>query len=200
MTPDRTFYGGVAPGAAHGEIAPGHYDGPESRLSPPWKCPACKAEQTGPLEQGCVSCGAGKPGFHVGVQAPSPAAPPPAAPSASRWPVDLPRPRVQGIEPVYAAGDQWAGEHPDGSLTEAFVAGYLAAKVEAARLARAVAVVGPSVDGDFTADRRPARTILAALSYFRDQILSQDPEEARSGEWCSLAETDALIQQYKESL
>ena len=46
-----------------------------------------------------------------------------------------------------------------------------------------------------TPEGKARRTILAALRLFRDQILTQTPDEIESGEWCSLEEADALIAQ-----
>lgn len=40
-----------------------------------------------------------------------------------------------------------------------------------------------------------ARTILAALRLFRDQVLVEATEEIASGEWCTVEEVDQLIQQ-----
>ena len=42
------------------------------------------------------------------------------------------------------------------------------------------------------------RTITAALELFKEQVLSANPEEVKSGEWLSAEEVDALIQRFKE--
>lgn len=182
MPEPRTFYGGEPLTSAGGEIGAGHYDGPEAHLTAPWKCPACGVQNDGRLELGCVHCSAGKPGRHVGLP------PPPAVESP------ILRSTRTSLEDhavaIYPAAETWAEFHPHASLAEAFVAGYLLAQGHLRpRSAQ------PSTDARALAPHAKAqRTIIAALEIFRDQILSQDPEEVASGEWCSAAEVTALIE------
>ena len=178
------FYGGEKAGPTHGGITGGHYVGPEARVVAPWKCPSCSTQNSGPLELGCVSCGAGAPGYHVGQP------PPPARAAIPPQPATIALVREdmsRGLD-VYAAAEAWAAAAPpETSLTEAFVAGYLAATLERRRTQSAPAAT------DLDPAKKEARTLLAALGYFRDHILALDPDEIRSGEWCSIAEVDALI-------
>ena len=45
-----------------------HYEGPTLGQVGVWKCPACSAENSGPLDEGCTSCGSGSAkARHVGV-------------------------------------------------------------------------------------------------------------------------------------
>lgn len=192
MSPDRPFYGGEAPVlATTGEVGGDrHYDGATLDPIVAWNCPSCGVENTGPLEQGCVHCGAGKPGYKVRVPAPTAVSP-------------------QTITSGFAAAevhelfDQWVQALPDVAtydraaiavMRKAFLGGY------AARGAQEVRSAGVS---DATEQLAPAgktrRTIVAALQLFRDQVLTQSPDEIESGEWCSLAEVDELIQSLEES-
>lgn len=142
-----------------------------------WKCPGCGAVNLGLIAQGCTICGAGAP-EHKGE-------PPPPPPRVSeRLPDD----------PTYGQGqgdvaDVWAARNPDVSIAEAYRVGY-ADGVAAARQvppAPPQSPVGP--------DATIARTVVAALELFRDQILAGDPEEVRTGEWLSADQVTAFIQQ-----
>jgi hypothetical protein len=90
-------------------------------------------------------------------------------------------PDAPGIDDPAGA---WLQAHPHASLREAFLAGYAAGH----------AAAQPS----FSPEGKRYRTIAAALSLFRDQVLSANPEEIRSGEWCSVAEVNDLIAQLSE--
>ena len=68
-------------------------------------------------------------------------------------------------------------------LYEAFAAGYSAA--------------GKAPIPELTGTK-VSRTIVAALKVFRDQfLLAAEPEEVRTGEWCSLLEVNALIDEWE---
>lgn len=145
-----------------------------------WACPACGAENTGPLEQGCASCGSGKPGAHVGVQPPSD---PPVLNRAPATPESL-----ISIDEAFV---QWKKTEP-GRLAEldptvivlvyrAFQAGYQMGSA-------AVADMRQPLTG--TAE---SRTVIAALKVFRDSVLVDAREEIESGEFLSLEAVDALI-------
>ncbi len=188
---DRIFYGGAAPsGLLGGELSVGHYDGPEAHVLAPWRCPACGVENGGRLELGCVSCGAGTPGRHVGVQPPAHAAAPdlydrffgPTAQSST----------LERSKSIYPVAEAWADAHPAASLAAAFIAGYLTAtEVELPPMRR------PAESGMGNAlapEGKARRTLLAALELFVDQILRQQPEEIVSGEWCSVEEAEALAE------
>jgi hypothetical protein len=61
--------GGETPSSTTGHVGgPRHYQGPTLGPLLGWKCPACAAENSGPLDAGCSSCGSGSaPARHVGV-------------------------------------------------------------------------------------------------------------------------------------
>jgi len=72
-------------------------------------------------------------------------------------------------------------------LADAFVAGYTTATQGMNHSRAPVAIEALAPEG------KARRTIMAALDLFKDQILSQQPEEIASGEWCSVEETEALL-------
>ena len=200
----RAFYGGdPITGAAGGELGAGKYDGPEAHVTAPWKCPACGGQNEGPLPQGCTQCGAGKPGFHVGNPPPDPTLGNSAAFEAVK--ADITR----GLEHteremlrdefMYAAAGTWTEQHPEATPIEIFIAGYRMARVQLA----AHMIQAPPVTVDVRAlapHTKAQRTIIAALEIFKDQILSQGPEEISTGEWMSAAEVDELIATLKAQL
>jgi hypothetical protein len=149
-----------------------HYDGGGLGQEAGWKCPSCGGENAGPIAQGCTRCGAGTPGRHIGRDAPPP------APS----------------EPELRQGDiatVWAETHPGVSVEEAYRAGYL----DGVRAVRALPPPHRAAEPPLDPQTKIARTIVAALGYFADQILSGAPPEVESGEWCSVAEVRTLIHQ-----
>jgi hypothetical protein len=56
----------------------------------------------------------------------------------------------------------------------------------------------PPLPQTFTPAGKPARTLAAALSLFMDQILSSTPEEIGTGEWCSMAEAQSLLERLRK--
>jgi hypothetical protein len=181
----RTFYGGEPlMGAAGGEISTGKYDGPEAHEHAPWKCPACGVENEGALQFGCVHCGSGKPGYHVGQ---------PDIQHQTFLQSNLgDPPPVEEPSPMYLAAAAWCEAHPEVSAIEAFVAGYRLARLQM----EAQVLAAPPVTADtrtLAPHTKAQRTIIAALEIFKDQILSQDPEEIASGEWMSVDEVDELL-------
>ena len=186
MAEPRTFYGGEPVTGAHpqgGEIGAGKYDGPEAHVQAPWKCPACLAENSGPLHQGCVNCGAGKPGYHIGL--PPMGEPPPA-------PLQVEDPESA----IYAVAEAWARDR-DTTIVDAFVAGYHMARRQ---ILAHMPQPDPAALPDLPVEAKPQRTIIAALELFRDQVLSVAEEEIASGEWCSIVEVNALIERMKAQL
>ena len=143
-----------------------HYQGPGLGEAM-WRCPSCNAENLGPIPQGCVHCGAGTPGQKV--EAPPPPAPPP-----------------EGAEQL-GPFDRWALAHPQASLEEAFDAGYREG------LHAAAARASQPRPESFAPEGAVARTIVAALAFFRDQVLAQTPYEVTTGEWLSAAQVTELI-------
>lgn len=143
-----------------------------------WQCPACDADNFGPLEQGCTSCGSGKPGQKV---APS------ITTSTSSTEVQKSTSEIEA--PVDVAFRAWRKDYQEDPQTPlplhlyaAFVAGFYAAQGRVQQQ-----TVEP------LAGTPESRTIVAALKLFRDQILSDMPEEVRSGEWLTPQEVDRLI-------
>lgn len=161
-------------------ITAGLYEGPEATAQAPWKCPRCGRENLTAFKDGCP-CGAGQPGVHVGVHAP-------ATPAASRAVrVDLP------TTALHAYAQHWHAAHPSATVAEAFIAGY--------QYAQALTVTAPPVSADLAAlapEGKVTRTIVAALELFRDRILPDAKDEVASGEWCSLEETEELIDSLKK--
>lgn len=201
---ERSFYGGATPtGGQGGEISAGRYSGPEARASHPWKCPACAAENAGRLELGCVSCGAGKPGYHVGLE------PPPAAPVEQEEyhsSVNVPAGTSTVLEPAFqswlkqrveADGNPWGVGKHESLLREAFEAGWMQSALFQARRTMQAPPVTADV-ADLAPAGKPARTIIAALELFKDHVLRGEPDEVASGEWCSIGEVDQLIEGLKE--
>lgn len=173
------------------------YSGPTPSIGI-WKCPACRAENDGALEAGCSTCGAGAPGKHVGID-PPPAPADHAIEGARRTEgaragntsaaFDAVRADLADAMDVQGMALAWVSAHEQAGLAEAFLAGYAFAM---ARTLRSEAPVTSDVlPVDPTSKAR--RTIRAALQLFRDQVLTQTPDEIASGEWCSLEECDQLI-------
>ena len=79
-------------------------------------------------------------------------------------------------------------------LFRAFEAGIAYAEERALMKARGVkARVAEELEGTVE-----SRTIVAALTFFREQVLAHSPEEVRTGEWMSTADVDRLIQAITE--
>lgn len=186
MSDDRTFFGGETPQPGDNIGGPRHYEGGEGiGAIVAWNCPSCRTENSGALELGCVHCGAGKPGYHVGH-------PPPPAGNAEMIGASGSE-RARGGS-IYAVAEQWAEQHPLASIAEAFVVGYELAHNQFT----AHTMAAPPVTADVATlapEGKARRTIVAALKLFRDQVLAQTPDEIESGEWCSPTEVDALVQQ-----
>ena len=152
-----------------------------------WRCPSCGVEQTTPFDQGCLTCGAGKPGVHVGVPA--------SAPAAQEF--------VGGDDETIAflAWAAHRGVTAD-AMTTQLIAGAFMAGVQYGR--RTAVSVAPSVPTTtalttFTASGAAARTIAAALTHFRDSLYLGADEEIASHEWVDRAELDRLIRQYTQA-
>lgn len=158
--------------------------GRHHQIAPPvvgWKCPACDASNTGPLEQGCASCGSGKPGRFVGVD-------PPARRSIEASSSDMAFPPADG-NPMDAAYWIWLKANPRNpnlGWTEEWVYAAFKAGYEAA-LGR---VVQPEVQISGTAE---SRTIIAALRLFLENVLPTATDEIASGEFLSIQQTEELI-------
>jgi hypothetical protein len=154
-----------------------HYQGGGLGVEGGWGCPSCGADNAGPIAQGCAVCGAGRPGRHIGTTPPAPEpAAEPEAPEAPAQPVPD------------NAWTRWIAIHPEATMEQAFIAGY----VEGIRASTARQA---PVEPPLGAEGKVVRTILAALSFFADQVLTAAPVEVENGEWCSADEVRNLIHQ-----
>jgi hypothetical protein len=165
-----------------------HYQGAGLGQIGIWACPTCGEDNEGPMPQGCIHCGAGKP-----VVAPPPPPTPPVPRVSERTPDD-PTYDDRRVEQGDVA-DHWARQHVDVSIAEAYRAGYIAGL----RAARAAQEPLPQ-DVPPVPDAKTYRTLVAALAHFRDQILLGTPEEVTSGEWLTAEEATTVIQQLQEQL
>lgn len=121
---------------------------------------------------------------------------PPAMPPAEEL-MPPPTPPLSADEADLQAFTQWFeqriedDENPAGVakleriLAEAFFAGANHVRRQAVLSARAPAPLEGTVE---------SRTIVAALAYFRDQVLAHRPEEVATGEWLNATDVDVLIQ------
>jgi hypothetical protein len=165
-----------------------HYQGGGLGVEGGWGCPSCGADNAGPIAQGCSVCGAGRPGRHIGTEPPVP----PAAPRAELpetpegTPDDVPR-----DTPAL----RWLAEHPEATLEQAFIAGYVEGMRDMRYMSRRPTDAPPEAEAALPPEAKVARTIVAALTYFADQVLPAASAEVASGEWCSVAEVRQLIQQ-----
>jgi len=147
-----------------------HYTGGGLGQDTGWSCPACGAENAGPIAQGCANCGAGRPGRKV--------EPPP------------PPPRLQQQQYQPTIAQLFAQQNPNVSIEDAFLAGYQAG-IQAARTTR----VPPP-----TPEAKMNRTLVAALELFRDEVLVTNPEEVARGEWLSAQDVTQLVAELRMAI
>jgi hypothetical protein len=160
-----------------------HYTGGGLGEIGAWDCPTCGQENTGPLTQGCVHCGAGKPA----TAPPPPPTPPPPVP-------------LHDDDHVYNGdlADRWAAAHASVSIAEAYRAGYLDGIHAARSSATPVRPAAPA--SSLLADPRSYRSMIVALELFRDQVLTGMPEEIERGEWLTAVEASVLIGELQQLL
>lgn len=158
-----------------------HYGGAGLGQEGMWHCPSCGADNAGPISQGCQLCGAGRPGTKFSD-------PPPAPPTPT---VTLGREVGHGD-----VADTWAETHPEATVSDAYRAGYQ----EGVRAARRALAQSPAAEPVYSPEGRQARTLIAALSLFRDQLLQGEPDEVKSGEWCSALEVTQMIGQLSQEV
>lgn len=216
-TPEGAAWGPV--GTSRGDIEAGAYEGPETHVQPPWKCPNCKTEQTGRLEDGCVSCGSGSArARHVGIQRPTarPAARPTVTTQVSHEAVVKVEKTINAGLAVYEAAMTWATYNTQATLMDAFVAGYRSAQRDGMKMAEPPPAPAPQPANDlrlpepasytepappaktWNPETKGARTIVAALEHFRDTILVYSDSAIESGEWCTVDEVNDLIRRFQE--
>jgi hypothetical protein len=164
-----------------------HYDGRGLGQIGLWGCPSCGEDNTGPLVQGCVHCGAGRP-------AEKSEAPTPPVPRVSERTPDDPTYDDNQVQQGDNA-DYWARQHGGVSIAEAYRAGYLDG-IRAARAAQ------PAPPPPASALSTPAawRTMAVALALFRDNVLAARPEEVERGEWLTADEASQAIDELQTLL
>jgi hypothetical protein len=188
---------------------PRQYDGPRlGQASEAWKCPACGAEQVGDPTGGCPLCGAGVAKAYKAVdaaidaEAGSGGATEVTQAEANEQPT-TPAPAAFTSESTHPEFEAWwarFGERLSRTLDPFNLA--FAAWAAATDRARGRTMAAPPVTADLAQlapDGKVARTVIAALTLFRDQVLRDAAEEIASGEWCAIAEVDQLINQLEET-
>lgn len=165
-----------------------HYAGPVENIGV-WKCPACGAPNEGKLQDGCTSCGSGGQtarkaedrsahlnGFQEALNDGTPP-----------------------IDPLRAAFSEFMRrEYPNAALEERFMTlVWDAFKAGAAYMKTAAAVAEPPALP--LLGTVESRTIIAALGFFAEQILSLAPEEVKTGEWLGKEDTLNLIKRLEAS-
>ncbi len=192
---------------------PRHYEGSEAQAKPIWKCPACGEENQGLLEAGCTACGSGGGAKHVGV--------PPAVRKDQISTVRTSTVRTVPTTPIEPFNHLclrrfllWLDTlrpRPTASeqarLFPAFIAGWHARPQtwENEMTTDEEEMVAPYDDPAPTAGDLPAelegtiqsRTLVAALTFFADQVLRQQPEETETGEWLKADQINQLIEDVK---
>lgn len=174
-----------------------HYKGglPTAPAPTAWKCPSCLAVNMGPLEAGCVQCGAGADGAHKG-QAPveSPGAAVPAPPQSQARPLS----QARGAEPpsrvdvpsgAAEAWEAWVEQRAGSEVNWGLVRGAFMAGVAwvqgqqqevAPELPQAPDLYLYLVNRETMAEDglqgmandATRNTVLAALAFYRDNALS----------------------------
>jgi hypothetical protein len=155
--------------------SPRHYTGATERTGP-WKCPACGQPNEGPLDAGCDHCHAGQPGYRAEER------------------------QAAASDPVREAFDRFIrqnyGERLDHYVYEIAWAAFTAGLkyVQPAPDVPGDPLLAPVLSGTIE-----SRTIIAALSYFAEQILSMAPDEVKTGEWLDKAGVEQLIRTLETS-
>lgn len=179
-----------------------HYSMP---VQAPWVCPACGTEQTSRLEDGCPSCGSGRPGSHVvGMEASSststastPSTPPVPLSSSA---IDLPTFLRQGFNLWWTPRRAHEKQRPldDAHLLEAFIAGYEFAMNLQYNPAALRQEREDHAEPVFSSAGKEARTLAAALALFIENTLRIAEDVVESGEWCSIEEAQQLLKKLHE--
>lgn len=190
MSPEPIDWTAVQVGKQEGESR-------HSRQAPPppqgWTCPRCGVPQTGRLEEGCGSCGSGKPGKRVEEQ-------PTAAIAPGGQPLQSYEHAVPTGDPAFAAFRVWEARYQQGRTDaerSAFIAGWRAAQAEADEVIDELSIPPSTVPSPLTGTAK-SRTILAALELFASQVLSMEPQEVAEGEWISAEEAQDLIREAQQ--
>lgn len=155
-----------------------------------WKCPACAGENQGPLEQGCVSCGAGKPGRRA------------EQPLVQVVPSTSSTVQYKEHSTTRTAFDAWwrvAPNYPSVLPTPALVdLAFLAfeAGMEYGRGLNPLPLQDPppSPDTPLVPGDATSRTLAAALGMFIENILVHGPDEVQDGTWLSAEEARKVLE------
>lgn len=199
-----------APTGKGGEVGGDrHYDGPTLGKVTVWRCPACGVDNVSDFDagEGCQHCGSGKKGRHVGVDPmTATAAARQATAEAQEIPVkQTPWPAegegegiVEQAFRVWFASAFTPGESVRTDRYEiakrAFEVGWRSGAQHQAHAQQQEQPSAPAFDPDPV--KKARRTVIAALRYFRDQVLTGlRPEDFAEGEWCTVQECDEVIAQ-----
>jgi hypothetical protein len=174
------------------------YDGPGLGVGP-WACPACTAENTGPLDAGCTSCGSGSARAFRPQPAGSPQIATPPRTSTARI-----RDPITAVVSTAASADlfeRW-WELNQTTLIRLPLPEVARLAWEAATTTHeARTMLAPPVTADtetYAPEGKGRRTMIAALELFKDQVLRDAQDEIASGEWCSVEEIEQLITELKQ--
>lgn len=178
MMPEPVDWSSIHLDADRGGAASRHPNIPTPLVS--WKCPGCRAENMGRLEDGCTACGAGKPGYKVEQKPPAVA----AAPAVKQ--------ADEALKRSFAA---WLRATPCPSDVEvvAWAAFQAGAAYAASTFGESVHLLASRQDLGLEAGDVTTRTLVAALRFFIDNILVHAPEEVKLGEWHTAEGAEQLI-------
>ena len=169
---------------AHGSSR--HYTGPGLGQTGPWTCPSCGAKNTGALEDGCPNCRERQTAQHIGVDPPVRRREP-APIAASDFNIEQAFEQFLRAERIVNGTEQNVARR-------AFFAGVAYVRRHTPAEPREPADPLPLTG------TKESRTIIAALKFFREQILSLTPEEVHTGEWLSASEVDAYLTHLEETV
>ena len=184
---------------------PRQYRGSEASARYPWKCPACGGENlTRALAEGCEHCHAGEGASrHVGVDPPPKKreVPVPVVPTV-RTSTDRTGTVSRELQRAFLAWMQQAGTDvgPLAAFSAGWEAGMTAPVMEEREVRDAVVLVdhgepdstyaigeaassSEAEEPQWNPSGARPRTLLAALTFFHEQIVTQQPEECSTGEW-----------------
>lgn len=172
-----------------------HYKG-AGLGSGPWKCPACGKDNSRDLSLGCEHCGSGtNAARHVGVDSPARKPSSPTVPTVQTSTEGTESPARIAFTRWLRAQDQLLTPGIIALCEEAFLSGIAYAEKN---LLQHLPVQEAKPDLPLTGTAA-SRTLIAALKFFRDGVLTGNPEEIVRGEWLSVAEVDRLIEQMEEA-
>ena len=165
-----------------------------------WHCPACGQDNISIFEEGCPACGANTGATkakHVGAdpRVEQPWNPQQRSAQVEQEPSQAPTGDaesafVEFVKTLPAGLDRKI----IGLLFQAFTAGATWGKSQAVSRVDQLLVAAPTPVAGLTGTKEQ-RTLIAALNFFKEQLLINNPEEVRAGEWCSANEVDQLISQ-----